>query len=59
MNKLGGPLDERYRLRTKKMVADRGKRSKALNKVKPFENINTNPEFSRDESRAKGSPFFT
>ena len=34
---------------------DRGKRSKMMSEVKPVENI----KFSRDKSRAKGSPSFT
>ena len=42
-----------------KKVIDREKRSKTLSEVKPVKNINTNAEFSRDKSRAKGSPFFT
>ena len=38
---------------------DRGKRSKTLSEVKPVKNINKNLQFSRDKSRAKGSPSFT
>ena len=43
-------------------VIDRGKRSKTLSDVKQVENISKNQEsakFSRDKSRAKGSPSFT
>ena len=48
-----------------KKVIDRGKRSKTLSEVKPVENLQICrsavriAEFSRDKSRAKGSPSST
>ena len=36
-----------------------GKRCKTLGEVKPVKIIRKNPKFSRDNSRAKGGPFFT
>ena len=39
-------------------VIDRGKRSKTPHEVKSVDNINKNPEFSRNKPRAKGSPSF-
>ena len=50
--------NQKPRTKTKK-VTNKGKRSKTLSKVKPVENISKNLEFSRDKSRAKGSPSLT
>ena len=42
-----------------KKVIVRGKRSTTLSEVKLVENINQNPQFPRDKSRAKRSLSFT
>ena len=42
-----------------KKVINRGKRSKTLCEVKPVGKKKESAEFSKDMSRAKGSPSFT
>ena len=39
-------------------MIERGKRSKTLSEVKPFENKKETAEFFRDQSHVKGSPSF-
>ena len=49
------------KVRSRKKVIDRGKRSKTLHEVNPIENINKYPQSFLEicTSRAKGSPSFT